>query len=698
MPINYEPIISVTDANDEVWFDIINRTITPQNEASIEDVLVQNDSNSRNFGFHIQRYFEDEDLSTKKIRVHYVNSLNQHDIASAHSIEVLGDSQDVLSFKWLISNKVCLESGNMKFGIEFYNDDETYRLFTKSFTANVMEGIDNSDDIPEPEDEWFREYSTRMNNLETDMEDFKKSAENGEFDGVGISTIEQTTMSTEDSGINVITITKTDGETSTVNIKNGSQGLKGDKGSSGVYVGTGDMPKDCNVQIDLSGEAFVVEHSYNPQSINPISAIGVADALANNGIVDTVSGNNILLTDSSNNKLASLKIYGKSTQNGTPTLDAPIDIVSVGNKGDVNVVVRGKNIADIYGFSANGLPNPTSARDLSNIYGTTLSTIENNNTIVITQDAYSDATMPNNYTNGYFNIGFYNKLKEMEQVTISFDVEITNNLSNDNTITFAPNGLSLQSASITNGRFKKTISWKTAGDKQYLEIRIAGKSMIISNIQIEMGNNATEYEPHKKQMLTISLPNGLCGIPVSSDGNYTDTNGQQWICDEIDFKRGVLIKRINTIALNGTELWTSNTNYTYYVRLKDVGYECGLCDKLPSVGVGSLLSLNNNFCATPKYNGVLYCRLKDYMAEDTVEAFKSALSNHPITVLYAVATPIEIPLTEEEIAYYRTLHTNYPNTTIFNSEGVNMEVSYAIDTKLYIDNKFAELQALISER
>ena len=41
----------------------------------------------------------------------------------------------------------------------------------------------------------------------------------------------------------------------------GPQGPKGDKGDigpvgpSGVYVGTGDMPEDCNVQIDPNGEA-----------------------------------------------------------------------------------------------------------------------------------------------------------------------------------------------------------------------------------------------------------------------------------------------------------------------------------------------------------------------------------------------------------------------------------------------------------
>lgn len=34
----------------------------------------------------------------------------------------------------------------------------------------------------------------------------------------------------------------------------GPKGDKGDRGDSGVYVGPGEMPEDCNVQIDISGE------------------------------------------------------------------------------------------------------------------------------------------------------------------------------------------------------------------------------------------------------------------------------------------------------------------------------------------------------------------------------------------------------------------------------------------------------------
>lgn len=183
MAIDYPNSVDIQEINDEIWFDIINRTIILKDGYSQQDMLVQNDANSRNLGFMIQRYFESEDLSTKRIRIHYVNSLNQHDIASAHSIEVVGDEEDVISFQWLISDKVCAEGGNIQFAIEFYNNTETYRLFTKPITIGVEKGICTVGEFIEPESDWFKEYSSRMNVLESRMDEIDEAINNGEFDG-----------------------------------------------------------------------------------------------------------------------------------------------------------------------------------------------------------------------------------------------------------------------------------------------------------------------------------------------------------------------------------------------------------------------------------------------------------------------------------------------------------------------------------
>ncbi|MBE6771081.1 MAG: hypothetical protein E7547_02915 [Ruminococcaceae bacterium] len=55
---------------------------------------------------------------------------------------------------------------------------------------------------------------------------------NGEFDGVGIASVKQTTTSSADNGVNVITVTLTDGTTSAFEVRNGSKGSTGASGGS----------------------------------------------------------------------------------------------------------------------------------------------------------------------------------------------------------------------------------------------------------------------------------------------------------------------------------------------------------------------------------------------------------------------------------------------------------------------------------
>ena len=52
-------------------------------------------------------------------------------------------------------------------------------------------------------------------------------------DGIGIQSVEQTVTSTEDGGTNIITVTKTDGTSSTFAVRNGSKGSTGATGATG---------------------------------------------------------------------------------------------------------------------------------------------------------------------------------------------------------------------------------------------------------------------------------------------------------------------------------------------------------------------------------------------------------------------------------------------------------------------------------
>lgn len=79
------------------------------------------------------------------------------------------------------------------------------------------------------------------------------------------------------------------------------------------------------------------------------------------------------------------------------------------------------------------------------------------------------------------------------------------------------------------------------------------KDTISENVCLTWNASSPDYEPYREQLLTLPTPNGLPGIPVTSGGNYTDQNGQQWICDEVDLERGVRVQRIDKTAFDSTK-------------------------------------------------------------------------------------------------------------------------------------------------
>jgi hypothetical protein len=214
------------------------------------------------------------------------------------------------------------------------------------------------------------------------------------------------------------------------------------------------------------------------------------------------------------------------------------------------------------------------------------------------------------------------------------------------------------------------------------------------------GSNA---EP---QQLSITISGGICGIPVTSGGNYTDENGQQWICDEIDFERGVLIKRTHTMTFDGTEPvsplgGSGDKNAFFYIvdpsvkplTVNNEGFSmCSHFERKAIISSTTDIGHQVRSLSSGTQSRILF--RPDNVKNMTATQFQTWLSSNPITITFALATSTEIPLSAEDIAEYEKLHTNYPSTTI-SGEGY-MEVKYNADLKGYIDNKFAQLAAQIT--
>lgn len=368
------------------------------------------------------------------------------------------------------------------------------------------------------------------------------------------------------------------------------------------------LDTELNKYLLKNGGTMEGPINMNGQTLSGLNAPVENTQAATKGYTDTkaslpktVSGTVISIDDASNGVLQGLRIYGKTAQDGTPTPEAPVDLKSVGDGGNVSVTVCGKNFIDLQHpiIEKRALSDNVTVTKTANsviIFG-----VSSRAWSIVSYFYYLPAGTYTYSANmetdiGYMNLGLY----VSDSIESGFTWKAQLKSSGYDTFTldkpmYVEVRCHFTGHSGTNGE-----TWTT----RYYDI------------QIEKGSIATVFEPGNNHVLTLSTPNGLRGIPVTSGGNYTDDSGQQWICDEVDFNRGVYVQRIGAID--------------------------------------------------------------SYAGEAVSEPYISttgALSSGA-KVLYILGTPIETPIPSDELNAYAAIHTNKPNTTIYNNAGAHMDVGY----------------------
>ena len=185
-----------------------------------------------------------------------------------------------------------------------------------------------------------------------------------------------------------------------------------------------------------------------------------------------------------------------------------------------------------------------------------------------------------------------------------------------------------------------TVPWKLQGLKVYGKSTQDGTPSPDSPVPIVTAGSdgsidiSVSDDADQSQQLSIRTPNGLPGIPVDSGGNYTDADGQQWVCDEVDFERGVYVQRIQKIA--------------------------------------------------------------SYTDEDIDGPYMSTAGQLTTgaTVIYVLADPIETPLSAEELAAYAAL-MSYDGSTVISTDedvsGISAKVVTDVISKNAWFDPYAEL-------
>lgn len=187
---------------------------------------------------------------------------------------------------------------------------------------------------------------------------------------------------------------------------------------------------------------------------------------------------------------------------------------------------------------------------------------------------------------------------------------------------------------------------------------------------------------NESQTLTLQTPNALPGIPVTSGGNYTDENGQQWVCDEVDLARGVRVQRITKIKVTSSLNWKTSGQKVdrYFAWFAGTSATNVLCTHfsttVDSEVVGGAIANQNNLI------GFAYAQ----KGTSTLDEFKAFLDAKEVYVLTSLATPVETALSAAEIAAYKALTTYAPTTVISTSGGAGATATYQRDVTIVIKN------------
>lgn len=389
----------------------------------------------------------------------------------------------------------------------------------------------------------------------------------------------------------------------------------------------------------------------NKEAVSQLKEDTAALKKRHNVLAGSETGNPIDVDDAFAAPLCGLNVYGKSTQDGTPTPDAPVPIVSAGDSGSVAVKMTGKNL----------FYEPEFQNYFINSVANTVGLAVGNVSCVLQVVTGAKYYVTRNKIGTKFRVAVVDKLP-------------------------------------TPGNPVTPSSGINVDSKRQAEISATSKYMVIqcedeaafSELMVSL-DSSTTYSPYREQLLTLPTPTGLPGIPVTSGGNYTDQNGQQWVCDEVDLERGVKVQRVTTIVfsdrkkfgLKTTDISTKARFSAQIDGLKTTDLttadSSAFCSALALGKKDSTWTTPNTF--TIGSGAILFVRFENINSLDELQQY---LQRTPMSLTAILATPIETPLTPAEIAAYKALTAYAPDTVVQASDGAGVKLEYQRDVNIAI--------------
>ena len=501
----------------------------------------------------------------------------------------------------------------------------------------------------------------------------------------------------------------------------GPQGPKGDTGATGPQGETGPtgpqgpagVSPTASVErveggalvtvTDASGtttamlnDAEISEGSVTDAMLAPDGIKAQVSQLWGNQLTRELTGEVLTASDAYAEPPVALTVEGKSTQDGTPTPDAPVEIVSVENPA---LNFAGKQLMDW------AHPFRTGTYSYNIAVGTTIESgtssdievsVEGNTLTMYVAVTWGGAIWRSpNLPNGTYHIMV--PIASGDGGTGSSYGSTLFTVDRDNKVV-----RKLDAHATTGG-------WSQAIDLTGEEVAICvnagtrsgtyGKTFIYDSPQLEVGSVVTDYAPFSMQSVLFNLTQALRSLPDGTHDMLTfmylrPSTREGWAWYEGEVTRAVfemvLDGNRNISRSNGTE--TADGTWRFQVSYQSDyptttwnsvnNHVPAFCDQLAAASTSAL------YYGAPDhfgmYQGFFYLRVSGVA---TVDEMKAWLSDHPITVQYPVAPttatldPIELPVLPA------------PDVTVWCDPSTGLQMEYVRDTNI----AFAQLEAALAD-
>lgn len=392
-----------------------------------------------------------------------------------------------------------------------------------------------------------------------------------------------------------------------------------------------------------------------------------------NSIISTRTGTVVATTDSAKAKPKNIKLFGKSEQDGTPSIEASIEIQSHGDSGSIVGKVLTGNLVDIDSPYGNYLLTGSNIVEDSN-YKTYKVDVRKFDRIYLTIiagswfDTIRYALVNSNgvYTRYTFGTSSTKEYKNLEIDTLNSD------------------------------------TFYLCGSGQTIEnLKMFYESIMVSVSPID-------YEPYTEQPFTVLTPNGLPGIPLGTtipdviknspihmSGVYWDNaTSQYYIGDTVEFESGEYVQRIAEIDNSNwgkASIISNTTGYRFQIQKSGIlkkSFIPIMCTHF-QVKKEWTYGTEGTYIATDEAeSGCISLRMEENSPFTTTDECIAWMNENDVKTNYVLAKPIITDLTQEELDQYNALLMNYPNTTVVNDAGAYMEVEYVADTKEHIKQNY----------